>query len=692
MPTAAEILESPDYVNANAATKQAIFDKHIASSPDFAKANAETQAAIRQRFGLAAPEPAEEKPTLQRAVAGAAGGAVPYAGALGAGALIGGGLGALVGGPAGAVGGAALGARLAPSALAAGDIGTALYNVLAQRLGYTTAPTPSETLQKGAEVVGIGVDGLPIVRSAVSGALGGYTTARGLQGLAPYATTPTGQGVVNALAAQPVLQAAAGGAGGLAAGALQEAGVTDPLALTAAGLAGGATVPVGLAAANLGTRGVNALINRYGILTDPAGAFRVQTAGDRGAQLVETMRNTPVSETGAALTAAQASVGANAPAYTTMLEQASRLLPAEAYEMAVAQRAARAGTLARGAGTPEERAALVSARSEAAAPLYEAARAPGVVADIAPAQQLVSTLMQENPGNRALMRELRAINRNMFDVGPDGKPRLDAEGKPVLRTDARQIGSIIDDLKTAISKEDNKFIKGELTQVRDTLVKSVPNLPQAQAVFREKSTPINQREGFLFLKEKLESPIADEAERPGAFAGAVKALTSERDAPAALRRAITDMPRYKSLEELYPPEQLQMIDAVRLDLARDAKLRDFVQRGRDTISDVTKIAKESGVGESLPNPLNQTIALANRIIGKMQGQLDRKLAMELAMESLNPRVAAAALERSLARQAQLENLRLTAPQMMGREAFFTSQLPVFTNALNPQQNQNAMAR
>jgi len=686
--TAAEILQSPDYTNANAATKQAIFDKHIASSPDFSGANAATQAAIRQRFGVSAPQAEEDKSML----AGAARGAAPYAGAMGAGALIGGGLGAAVGGPLGAVGGAALGARVAPAALAVGDIGTSLYNVLAQRLGYGAVPTPSETFKRGAERLGVGVNAEPITEAAVGGALGGYTGARGLQGMAPYFTSPVAQGVVNTMAAQPVLQAAAGGAGGLTVGGLQEAGVTDPLALMAGGLAGGAAVPASLAAANLGTRGINALVNRYGILTDPLGAARVQAAEGRGPQIIEALRNTPLSETGAPLRTAQASVGANAPAYTGLMEEASKLLPAQAYETAAAQRGARAETLARGAGTPEERAALVEARTEAARPLYEAARAAGNVADIAPAQQIVQTLMNENPGNRALMRELRAVNRNMFDVTPEGKPLLDAEGNAVLRTDAKQVGSIIDDLKAAINKEDNKFIKGQLTQVRDALVDSVPNLKQAQDVFRERSTPINQREGFVFLKEKLESPLMDEGERPGVFGGAVKALTSERDAPAALRRAISDMPRYKSLEELYPPEQLRMIDAVRLDLARDAKLRELVQRGRETIPDVTKIAREMGAGETLPNPLNQTIALANRIIGKMQGQLDRKLAMELAMESFNPQVAAKSLERSLARQAQFERFRLTAPQMMGPEAYFTSQLPAFTNAFNPQENRNAMVR
>lgn len=48
----AEILQDPNYINANAETKQAIFDKLVAPTPDFSNANAETQNAIRLNFGL----------------------------------------------------------------------------------------------------------------------------------------------------------------------------------------------------------------------------------------------------------------------------------------------------------------------------------------------------------------------------------------------------------------------------------------------------------------------------------------------------------------------------------------------------------------------------------------------------------------------------------------------------------------
>ena len=55
MPGLAEVLNDPNYVNANAETKAAIFDKFSVSDTNFTGANPETQQAIRVKFGLTAP-------------------------------------------------------------------------------------------------------------------------------------------------------------------------------------------------------------------------------------------------------------------------------------------------------------------------------------------------------------------------------------------------------------------------------------------------------------------------------------------------------------------------------------------------------------------------------------------------------------------------------------------------------------
>jgi hypothetical protein len=56
MSNLASILTDPNYVNANEATKRAIFDKFSAQDTNFTNANPATQEAIRVKFGVAAPE------------------------------------------------------------------------------------------------------------------------------------------------------------------------------------------------------------------------------------------------------------------------------------------------------------------------------------------------------------------------------------------------------------------------------------------------------------------------------------------------------------------------------------------------------------------------------------------------------------------------------------------------------------
>ena len=69
MANLASILTDPNYVNANEATKRAIFDKFSAQDPNFTNANPATQAAIRQRFGVLQPSsPVDQIPGYGRPV------------------------------------------------------------------------------------------------------------------------------------------------------------------------------------------------------------------------------------------------------------------------------------------------------------------------------------------------------------------------------------------------------------------------------------------------------------------------------------------------------------------------------------------------------------------------------------------------------------------------------------------------
>ena len=118
------ILTDPNYVNANPATKQAIFDKFSANDTNFTGANPATQDAIRVKFGLTASsggipvgrQTAPEQTMTQKVYQAIR----PYAAPLIEGA--------------GAIGGGVLGATA--GTFGAGPVGTALGGVAGAGLGY----------------------------------------------------------------------------------------------------------------------------------------------------------------------------------------------------------------------------------------------------------------------------------------------------------------------------------------------------------------------------------------------------------------------------------------------------------------------------------------------------------------------------------------------------------------------------
>ena len=61
MPSLREILDDPNYVNANPATKAAIFDRWSTKDKNYTSANDATKAAIRERFGIGGIQAAEPK-------------------------------------------------------------------------------------------------------------------------------------------------------------------------------------------------------------------------------------------------------------------------------------------------------------------------------------------------------------------------------------------------------------------------------------------------------------------------------------------------------------------------------------------------------------------------------------------------------------------------------------------------------
>lgn len=168
------------------------------------------------------------------------------------------GLGAAAGAPFGGVG-AIPGAALGVGGLALTDLGATAYNAVATPFGAPRVPTGSEAIQNVAENVGIGrrpqTGAQRIVGTALESAAGGYGGARAANEIAGLVTSPVSRQVWNAMGQAPGAQAAAGAAAGGTVATAQEAGVTNPYALSLLGLAGGLVPYAGAAGGKTLLRG-----------------------------------------------------------------------------------------------------------------------------------------------------------------------------------------------------------------------------------------------------------------------------------------------------------------------------------------------------------------------------------------------------------------------------------------------------
>ena len=156
MSNLASILTDPNYVNANEATKRAIFDKFSAQDTNFTNANPATQEAIRVKFGVAAapaqpapaadaiPAPRQELTQGQRVYQAVR----PYVAPLvEAGGAIAGGLVGTPMGPAGMVGGAGLGYGIAKEGLQIADVAMGMKPA---RQGAAQVAEPVRNVLEGA--------------------------------------------------------------------------------------------------------------------------------------------------------------------------------------------------------------------------------------------------------------------------------------------------------------------------------------------------------------------------------------------------------------------------------------------------------------------------------------------------------------------------------------------------------------
>jgi hypothetical protein len=207
-------------------------------------------------------------------------------------------------------------------------------------------------------------------------------------------------------------------------------------------------------------------------------------------------------------------------------------------------------------------------------------------------------------------------------------------------------------------------------------------MKKAQEAFRKGSKPINQMDIGKYLREKLESAVPEGTQRAGVFAEAV------RNAPLTIKRALSNTPRYSELTEVLSPPQQARVDRVMQDLSRDARVKELAQLGSEAAPQLKKPAGSI----TLPPLLERLVTIANDILRRLEGKINSKMAMDIAMEFLDAERAAAALETALKRSGSRGGAA-PARRSSGPVSRAVKRAPVVTapNTMS-EENRNSMAR
>jgi hypothetical protein len=407
----------------------------------------------------------------------------------------------------------------------------------------------------------------------------------------------------------------------------------------------------------------------------PKSAAYMEAAEGRPNELIAQLRAPSEIVPGSRPTAAQQASPLGLTKFSAMGAASAKGLPSEYLVRAGESEAARAGALRGVAGTPADIDAAIAARSAAVDPLYTAAEARRFRAD----PQLMQ--MADDPYIKQAMPDAARLSASQGVTFDNNPTRYIHNVKISLDKMLTKTG------ETALASTERAQVAKVKARLLNWLETKAPEYKAARETFAAKSAPINQMEVGQYLEGKLGTPL-DIGERANVFATAVK------DAPGTLRRATTGEARFKALTDVLTPDQVRIVNSIRDDLARAAETEAQARKGAAAAPRITQLASQT---EGMPALLNRAATIANTIYNRLQGQIDRKLAIEIATEMLDPKVAAAAIEKAavreylagLAGRAGGKGVR-AAGNVLGSEAVKIGAQT--QNIMTQAENENAMRR
>jgi len=416
-----------------------------------------------------------------------------------------------------------------------------------------------------------------------------------------------------------------------------------------------------------------------GLMTGAKANTLLEAAGGKGREIVNALQSNTEIVPGSMPTAGEAAAGVGATRYAALQKAAMEgdAVNAEYFARMQQQEAARLAAI-RGVGKTEaDLESARAARAGTASQTYGTAERQIVQAD----PQL--TALMDTPSMRAAVaraKKIAADKQDVFDIGqttpasvqtvpanvpgwPGATRKIQAPATfaeyPVksLHYIKMALDDMIRDPETfGIGKAEAGATTGVREQFMSWLENKAPDYATARKTFAAQSGPINQMEVGQYLEGKLTGALDETGQQRAAmFGGAVK------NAPQTIKQATTGGTKFEKLSQVLTPDQLRAVDEVRRDLTRqglfEREARFASKAGPNAKDAATRMSRELVGGTALPATLDRVVTYANAILKRLGGKIDRKIAIEIATEMLDPQKAAAAMETALAKQAKVSNLK-----------------------------------
>ncbi len=448
--------------------------------------------------------------------------------------------------------------------------------------------------------------------------------AGGVGKVLPYAPV-IGKGFVQG--AKALAGNVAGGAatGGIVGGLSDNGTVAEGAAL-------GATLSVALPMAVASGKYIGKTVKEVADLILPGGSKRI---ADRYLNVIVSDANkVPLSKAlssadeivaGSKPTAAEAvSVvpeGSPIQAHQALIAQEPGGISAEFGRRAMEQQTARDSAFSF-AGTEEGVKKLITERTDAVQPLYDAVKTSTAKVKAIPVLSEVDKILKQNKNRTAIASPLSKI-RDALVVKTDHGAALESN--------VQNLKSLSDDIGDMMGKKtpdgQHEFDVKVLNQIKEKLDNQIglaePAYGKAQQVFAELSKPINKMKIGQALKSKLTNPTG--AETPGTY---LRALDNEKK----LLKESIGFGR-KGIETYLSPEEMTAVGNVTKDLERQIASTHPAQK--TNLRGGINVAGDTTI--SLPNLLSRPAMMANYVIKSLGKNVEPEIDAYFKYLYLNPK-------------------------------------------------------